>query len=156
MCILFSYISKRVRPNEFKLVILNNRDEYFFRPSAQANFVNENNIYGIDLTDGKEGGTWLGLSKLGKIGVLLNLDRNKYENDENKEGRGFMVPNYLNSSSSFIKYIEPIKDNVHNYNPFNLIGYEKNSDELWDAFYFDNNSAQVKVKSYDSGKSKIL
>ena len=46
MCILFSYISKVVKPNEFKLIILNNRDEYFFRHSKPASWVNENNIYG--------------------------------------------------------------------------------------------------------------
>ena len=46
MCILFSYISKRLNKNEFKLIILNNRDEYHHRPSKQAGFVEKNNVYG--------------------------------------------------------------------------------------------------------------
>lgn len=47
MCILFSYISKRcLNPNEFKLIILSNRDEYFNRPSKPAGFVNDFCIYG--------------------------------------------------------------------------------------------------------------
>ena len=46
MCILFSYLSKRLNPNEFKLIILNNRDEFLFRPSKSASFINDNNIYG--------------------------------------------------------------------------------------------------------------
>jgi hypothetical protein len=46
MCILFSYISRRLNPDEFKLIILSNRDEYYHRPSKPANFINENNIYG--------------------------------------------------------------------------------------------------------------
>ena len=33
-------------------------------------------------------GTWLGMSTLGKIGVLLNLDKNDHGFDQNKEGRG--------------------------------------------------------------------
>ena len=36
----------------------------------------------------KKRGTWLGLSRLGKIGVLLNLDRVQHGFEENKEGRG--------------------------------------------------------------------
>ena len=143
MCILFSYISKLVKPNEFKLIILNNRDEFFFRACKPASYVTEDNIYGTDLTPGKEGGTWLGVSRLGKVGVLLNLDRHEYENSENKEGRGFFVPNYLNANFNFRKYIEPIKENADRYNPFILIGYEKNTSDLWDATLFDNVSREV-------------
>lgn len=42
----------------------------------------------MDLTPGKEGGTWLGASRIGKIGALLNLDRNEHGFEENKSGRG--------------------------------------------------------------------
>jgi uncharacterized protein with NRDE domain len=49
MCILFSYISKFAVPGEFKLVLINNRDEFFHRPSSVASFKNENNIYGKPL-----------------------------------------------------------------------------------------------------------
>jgi hypothetical protein len=49
MCILFSYISKRIKPGEFKLIILNNRDEYHHRASQAAKFVTDNNIYGKKL-----------------------------------------------------------------------------------------------------------
>lgn len=46
-------------------------------------------LLGTDQTPGKEGGTWLGLNRYGKIGALLNLDRIDYEaDDQNKEGRG--------------------------------------------------------------------
>jgi uncharacterized protein with NRDE domain len=168
MCILFSYISKLVKPNEFKLIILNNRDEFFFRASKPASLITENNIYGCDMTPGKEGGTWLGLNRQGRVGVLLNLDRAKYENDEKKAGRGsfnfkkmnnilysliscsflgFMVPDYLNSSESFPKFVEPIKSNADKYNPFILVGYEKNN-ELWSSYVFDNVTAEpVNIQS---------
>jgi uncharacterized protein with NRDE domain len=103
MCILFSYISKLVKPNEFKLIILNNRDEFFFRASRPASLINESNVYGCDLTPGKEGGTWLGLNRHGRVGVLLNLDRAKYENDENKAGRG--SPNSLSCIINLLKAV---------------------------------------------------
>lgn len=44
----------------------------------------------MDLTPGKEGGTWLGTSRFGKVAVLLNLNSTDYSNGDNpnKEGRG--------------------------------------------------------------------
>ncbi len=43
----------------------------------------------MDMTPGKEGGTWLGCSRLGKVGVLLNLDSHDHKPDSSeKEGRG--------------------------------------------------------------------
>lgn len=46
MCILFSYISKCVKPGEYKLILLSNRDEFFFRPAKAAHFITKTNIYG--------------------------------------------------------------------------------------------------------------
>ena len=41
------------------------------------------------MTTGKEGGTWLGMNKYGKISALLNLDKIDYADDDlNKAGRG--------------------------------------------------------------------
>ena len=110
MCILFSYLAKVARSNEFKLILLSNRDEYHHRPSKPAGFV-DHNIYGnlsfyvsrsaliranrvgfegMDLTPGKEGGTWLGISRrFHKLAVLLNLDRpDDTPDDLGKAGRG--------------------------------------------------------------------
>jgi uncharacterized protein with NRDE domain len=57
--------------------------------------------------------------------------------------KGFFVPNYLNNvEGGFGKFVEPIKTNADKYNPFILVGYEK-SNELWDAFVFDNVSAET-------------
>lgn len=90
MCILFSYVARRLNSNQYKLIILNNRDEFHFRPSKPAEYVTDHSIYGMDLTSGKEGGTWMGTSRMGKIAVLLNLNSVDYGNEiDSKEGRGF-------------------------------------------------------------------
>lgn len=48
----------------------------------------------MDMTPGKEGGTWLGCSRLGKVGVLLNLDSHDHAPDSyGKEGRGIIENN---------------------------------------------------------------
>lgn len=114
MCILFSYFSRSIKPNEFKFILLSNRDEFHHRLSKPASFINQNNLYGnpirfvnffcirilnkplwinkgIDLTPGKEGGTWLGLNRSGRISALLNLDRNEHGFEENKTGRGLTI-----------------------------------------------------------------
>lgn len=46
MCILLSYVAKRISPGEFKLILVSNRDEYHHRPSKPANFISENVLYG--------------------------------------------------------------------------------------------------------------
>lgn len=144
MCILFSYASKRICSGEFKLIILSNRDEFFNRASKPAEFITENNIYGTDLTPGKEGGTWFGLSKLGKMCALLNLNAKDYGAcDSNKAGRGFLVPNYLNASLVSSQYVSSVENEAKNCNPFNLLFFEKNNC-LWDVSIFDNYSFNFK------------
>ena len=44
-------------------------------------------VLGLDEQPGREGGTWLGLSSLGKIGILLNVLGNSPP-DFRKKGRG--------------------------------------------------------------------
>lgn len=140
MCIIFSYVSKRLSTAEFKLIILSNRDEYFNRPSRPAEFITQNNIYGTDMTPGKEGGTWLGLSNKGKIGALLNLNSTEFGIDvTNKAGRGFLVKNFLNSLLSSEQYVDSIQVESKNLNFFNLVLYEKKGD-FWNACIYDNRS----------------
>ena len=46
-------------------------------------------LKGVDLTPNKEGGTWLGCNRFGKIAALLNLDQEEHGlDDPTKEGRG--------------------------------------------------------------------
>jgi len=87
-----------------------------------------NFISATDQTPGKEGGTWLGCSKLGKIAALLNLDPVDYgKPEDDKLGRGFLVPNYLDSpAKSLNEYAERLKQEASSYNPFNLLLYLKN------------------------------
>lgn len=52
------------------------------------------------MTTGKEGGTWLGMNKYGKISALLNLDKIDYADDDlNKAGRGKALSRDLTSRS---------------------------------------------------------
>ncbi|GIX78783.1 transport and Golgi organization 2 [Caerostris extrusa] len=74
MCLLAFYLNPDAGENELYLVLVNVRDELYTRPTQLACFWEKHPhvIGGMDLKRGKEGGTWLAMSKKGKIGILLN------------------------------------------------------------------------------------
>jgi len=84
---------------EYPLVLLSNRDEFLDRPTAPAHWwkpPHEHVLGGRDLQR-PEHGTWLGLTKDGRIAILTNF------RDEGKEiardkSRGAIVSAYLSKS----------------------------------------------------------
>lgn len=70
------------------------------------------------MTQNKEGGTWLAMSKKGRIGVLLNASG---KSSPQKLGRGFLVADFLKTPSSDTEYIETLQQNNQEYNPFHLM-----------------------------------
>src|SRR5690625_3807799 len=88
----------------YKLIIAANRDEFYERPTAEAHFWDDKNtiLAGRDL---RQMGTWLGVSKQGRIAALTNI-RDPQQNEMNKTSRGEIVSNYLASSLSPEEYLE--------------------------------------------------
>ena len=70
--------------------------------------------------DLKSKGTWLGVSKSGKIAAVTNF-RDPASQKENAPSRGLLVSNYLSGKESPKSYLEHIKTIGHLYNGFNLI-----------------------------------
>ncbi|XP_052072930.1 transport and Golgi organization 2 homolog [Mytilus californianus] len=121
MCLLFMYLNDDECGDGYRVIIANNRDEQWDRPTKQLSFWTDNEecISGQDMTPGKENGTWLGVSKKGRIGILLNI---LGVNDCEKKGRGYLVNEYISSQKDGHQYInETIKPCSSNYNSFNLI-----------------------------------
>ncbi|KAG8011700.1 Transport and Golgi organization protein 2-like protein, partial [Nibea albiflora] len=85
---------------------------------------------GLDLEYGKEGGSWLGINKRGKMAALTNYLEGHPNPDA--QGRGFLVSNYLmDKDQDSYSYLKKVSTESHLYNGFNLITAEfKNLFEL--------------------------
>lgn len=74
---------------------------------------------------GREGGTWLAMSKTGGIGALLNVLQTKEALSKagNKKGRGFLVNDLLKSNDS-LTYLEGVYNTSGEYNPFSMVAVD--------------------------------
>jgi uncharacterized protein with NRDE domain len=128
MCIiLFSYKSNP----EYPLILASNRDEFYERPAAPAAFWDDSPelLAGRDL---KQCGTWLGITKSGRVASLTNF-RAPYSVMEDAPTRGELVTGFLKGREAPTSYIESICRNAPHYNGFNLLfGY------VDDLYYFSN------------------
>ncbi|KAL8849033.1 MAG: hypothetical protein Q9221_005994 [Calogaya cf. arnoldii] len=81
---------------DYALVVINNRDEYLSRPTAAAEWwpsPNEHILGGRDLLRPVQG-TWLGITKQGRLAVLTNF-RDEGQIVQEARSRGAMVNAFL-------------------------------------------------------------
>ncbi|XP_063126720.1 transport and Golgi organization protein 2 homolog isoform X5 [Rattus norvegicus] len=122
MCIIFFKFDPRpVSKNAYRLILAANRDESYHRPSKLADFWENNSeiLSGLDMEEGKAGGTWLGISTRGKLGALTNYLQPRQEPDA--RGRGELVSHFLTSDMDSLSYLKKVSTEGHLYNGFNLI-----------------------------------
>lgn len=133
MCLCLFAINQH---DEFPFILLANRDEFRKRPSEKAGFWKDHPhvLAGRDL---QANGTWLGVSKDGKIAFLTNYRHPKYFNRQGPT-RGKLVSNFLTNSSESRNYLNSI-ENVDAYNGFNLVAGTLNQ-----LYYYSNVENQVK------------
>jgi uncharacterized protein with NRDE domain len=122
MCLIL--ISWKTHP-DYKLVLAANRDEFYDRPTQQANFWEDypNVLAGKDL---QAGGTWIGVTKSGRIAALTNY-RDPQNIDANAASRGQITTNFLNGTDVPEQYLMKLKNSGTHYNGFNLIVGDGNS-----------------------------
>jgi uncharacterized protein with NRDE domain len=133
MClIVFAYETHPV----YRLVLGANRDEFFDRPTAPAGPWKEapHLIAGRDL---KAGGTWLGITRTGRLAAVTNY-REPGFNQVAGTSRGALVTDFLTGTLSPAAHLEALTKKAHVYNGFNLLLGD--SDVL---FHFSNRAAGI-------------
>ncbi|XP_029916169.1 transport and Golgi organization protein 2 homolog isoform X1 [Myripristis murdjan] len=149
MCIIFFKFDPRpASKNAYRLILAANRDEFYQRPSKAADFwaTNSEILSGLDLECGKEGGSWLGISKRGKLAAITNYLEGRTNPDS--QGRGFLVSNYLvDKDLDSYSYLKKVSSEGHLYNGFNLITAEFKAKEDIVCYYGNRGSPEpVRLK----------
>ena len=104
MClILFSY---GLHP-EYRLILTGNRDEFYDRPTRPLGYWTDapHILAGRDL---KGNGTWLGVTRSGKIAAITNF-RDPGTLKADAPSRGDLIKNFLNGTDSPGAYLKQIK-----------------------------------------------
>ena len=116
MClILFSHHN---HPN-YKLVVAANRDEFYQRPTEQADFWEEAPMI-LAGKDAEAGGTWMGITKKGRISMLTNY-RDLSNIKENAPSRGHLVSGFLKTEQQAADYLHHLETTGSQYNGYNII-----------------------------------
>jgi uncharacterized protein with NRDE domain len=117
MCLISMQLSQHA---SYKLILVANRDEQYDRPSLPAHFWPEHPdlLAGKDLRDR---GTWLGITKQGRIAAVTNSYLTTDQESDKKLSRGNLVMDYLTGSMGPGDYLNQIRQQRSDYNGFNLI-----------------------------------
>lgn len=134
MCLVAIALDKS---RKFPLVVAANRDEYFDRPAARLAWWTPDDggpaiLGGRDL---QSGGTWLGLTAQGRLGLLTNL-RDPRSHSGVAPSRGEIVPNWLSARDPVDKFW--MRTAVSGYNGFNLIAADF---RIGECFWVSNSGA---------------
>lgn len=124
MCLLV--LAWRVHPR-YPLVVAANRDEYHERPAAPlAPWPAPLQILaGRDL---RAGGTWLGLDRRRRFGVVTNF-REMQRPQAGAPSRGGLIPAFLRSPRSPAEFFAALEGDAATYSGFNLLLAD--ADSLW-------------------------
>lgn len=103
------------------LLLIANRDEYFARPALPLHWwENATVLAGKDL---QAGGTWLGVSRSGRLAALTNY-RAAVRDAEVRPSRGALVADFLQGSLDAKGYLQAVARKAADYNPFNLLVFD--------------------------------
>lgn len=75
----------------------------------------------MDLKPGREGGTWLGITKDGTFGAITNYRQSPTFLNPYAVGKGHLVPDFLEGDGNVRKYLEEVSRTADECNSFNLL-----------------------------------
>lgn len=107
------------------LVLLSNRDEFYARPAMPVHWW-EPTTAGNEVLAGKDlqaGGTWLGVSRTGRVAALTNY-RAGVPPDASAPSRGSLATGFLEGHMGAAAYVKKLARHANAYNPFNLLVFD--------------------------------
>lgn len=103
------------------LLLVANRDEFYARPAAALHHWEDAPILaGRDL---QAGGTWLGVSRSGRLAALTNFRAPALMRSD-APSRGELVSGFLRGDDSCSDYLGQLQGQAAQYNPFNLLVFD--------------------------------
>ena len=115
MCLIFMAYRQH---EEYPLIVLANRDEFYSRATSPANYWSGSSILaGKDLVGG---GTWLGMNDRGKLAMLTNY-RDLINIKPDAPTRGKLVSDFLMGDFKPDSYLTALDKSASLYNGYNLI-----------------------------------
>jgi uncharacterized protein with NRDE domain len=147
MCLIFLSIDNHPT---YKLIVAANRDEFYGRKTAPANFWQDypQILGGRDL---EAHGTWMAMTTSGKISMVTNY-RDPKNIDPKAPSRGQLVTDYLLNGMNPQNYLKDVAQVGERYNGFNLI--TGSASELY--YYSNYKNGVEKIPSGIHGLSNSL
>jgi uncharacterized protein with NRDE domain len=107
---------------DLQLIVAANRDEFYARPTAPADWWDEapNVLAGRDL---RVGGTWMGVTRTGRFAAVTNF-REPEAYREGAPSRGFLPTNFLLSRAPSLGYAAGLMPIAPGFNGFNLLLFD--------------------------------
>lgn len=104
---------------DYPLVVAANRDEFFVRRTAAADYWQDapDVLAGRDL---EAGGTWLGVTRSGRFAALTNY-RDPARSKTGAPSRGELVSRFLAGGQDPQAYLSELESGADRYNGFNLV-----------------------------------
>lgn len=134
MCLIA--IAYKLHP-DYPLLVAANRDEYYQRPTAAAEFWKEapTLLAGRDL---QAGGTWMGVTHGGRFAAITN-HRNPSTTPAQPRSRGLLTLDFLLGEMSPAAYMEALAENAAAYAGFNLL-----VGTIESLYYYSNIEQQIR------------
>lgn len=142
MCLLtFAYQTHK----NFPLIIVANRDEFYERPTAAADFWEDfpTILAGRDL---RMRGSWLGITTTGRFAAITNF-RDPSRPETGQISRGAIVNNFLTSEQSSTQFIETLQKNKDLYAGFNVLLYDGDSLQHYNNIFDEHTIVPAGVHS---------
>jgi uncharacterized protein with NRDE domain len=122
---------------KYQLIVAANRDEFYDRPTAPAEFWPDAPalLAGRDL---QAGGTWLGVDRRGRFAAVTNYRQGEREPPAPRS-RGLLVSEYLTGNRGTSEYMERVQGEADRYNGFNLLAGDHSA-----LLYFSNREGRIR------------